>query len=260
MKVCLSKFRALFSCLLGVSLAAVVTGAAHADIGVYVSPNDIESAEDSGITGVSTENFESRTVGAFSNFTSATINGSYSLTSGTADIQANNVFGGFEEGNQLAVNPQTGRITLTLNEPVAYFGFYFTAGDAANNIDLYDGTTLVKTFSTGTLISMLPNNPTATIKAINGSTYQTQAYYGQPSTGSNASEAYAYLHFIANAGTTFNRVVLSQITTAGAIFENDNHSIRATAPVIPGTLVAIPEPDAVGLLALGALLAARRRR
>lgn len=241
-----------------VPTAFLLLGRAIAGVDVYVSPPDLESALDSGITGTSTENFESRTVGAFSNFTSSTINGSYSLTAGTASIQANNIYGGFEEGKQLAVNPQTGRITLTLDAPVRYFGFYFTAGDAANNIDLYNGPTLMLSFSTGTLISLLPNTPTATITAINGSVYNTRDYYGQPSTGSNNSEAYAYLHFIANGATTFNRVVLSQITTASAIFENDNHSVRTTAPAVPGSLVVIPEP--ASLAWLGLLLALRRRR
>lgn len=256
MNVSRAPYCPLFSCL----IAAALSGSSLADIAIYASPNDIESAETSGITGVSTENFNARPLGALSTFNSGTINGTYSLTSGTANIQANNIYGGFEEGNQLSVNPQTGRVTLTLNEPARYFGFYFTAGDASNNIDLYDGVTLVKSFSTGTLINLLPNNPTSTIKAINGSTYLTQAYYGQPSTNANSNEAYAYLHFIANGDSKFNRVVLSQLTTATAIFENDNHSVRTTAPVIPGTLVAVPEPDALILLAMGALFAARRRR
>lgn len=245
----------LFILLAGQLLA----GGAFAGIDVYASPPDIESAETSGITGVSTENFSSRPVGTFGNFTSSTINGSYSLTAGTASIQANNIYGGFEEGNQLAVNPQTGRIRLTLDAPVRYFGFYFTAGDAANNIDLYNGPTLLLSFSTGSLIRLLPNNPTATITAINGTVYNTQNYYGQPSTGSNNGETYAYLHFIANGGTTFNRVELSQITSASAIFENDNHSVRTTAPAVPGTLVQVPEP--ASLAGFGLLwLALRRRR
>lgn len=242
-----------------VLIGHTLTHGVHAGIDVYVSPPDIETAAGSGITGVSTETFSSRPVGAFSNFTSATINGTYSLTAGTASIQANNIYGGFEEGNQLAVNPQTGRISLTLDAPVRYFGFYFTAGDAANNIDLYDGPTLLLSFSTGSLISLLPNNPTSTITAINKTVYNTQNYYGQPSTGSNNGEAYAYLHFIANAATVFNRVELSQITTGTAIFENDNHSVRTTAPAVPGTLVVVPEPALLACFGLG-LLSLRRRR
>ena len=232
---------------------------ASAGIDVYASPPDIETAEDSGITGVSTENFSARPVGTFTNFRSSTINGSYTLTAGTASIQSNNIYGGFEEGNQLAVNPQTGRISLTLDAPVRYFGFYFTAGDAANTIDLYNGPTLQLSFSTGSLISLLPNNSTATIKAINGANYNTINYYGQPVTGSNSNETYAYLHFIASGATMFDRVVLSQVTSSTAIFENDNHSVRTTAPAIPNTLVLIPEPASLAGLGLG-LLALRRRR
>jgi hypothetical protein len=237
-------------------LTCLVSCRALAAFDVYVSPYDVESAEDSGITGVSTENFSSRPVGAFTNFASSTIDGSYTLTSGTVAIQANNQYGGYQEGNQLAVdNP--GSVTLTLNTPVKYFGFYFTAGDANNKIELYDGPTLVLTFSTGSLISLLPNNPTSKVTAINGTQYFTKDYYGQPVSGLNANEAYAYLHFIATGGSTFNRIVLSEPT--GAIFENDNHSVRATAPAVPGTLVVVPEPASLAWCGLG-LLALRRRR
>jgi sugar lactone lactonase YvrE len=49
---------------------------------------------------------------------------------------------------------------------------------------------------------------------------------------------------------------------AADVFENDNHSLRATAPEIPGTLVSIPEPSSalLGLLGVTALGLRRRRR
>ena len=171
-------------------------------------------------------------------------------------IQDNNQYGGYQQGRQLAVdNP--GSVTLTLDTPVKYFGFYFTAGDANNKIDLYDGPTAVLTFSTGSLISLLPNHPTSKVTAVNGTQYFTKDYYGQPVSGQNASEAYAYLHLIATGTSSFNCIVLSELT--GAIFGNDNHSVRTTAPAVPGTLVVVPEPASLAWLGLGVLTLRRRR-
>ena len=151
-------------------------------------------------------------------------------------------------------------VTLTLDTPCARFRFYFTAGDANNGIEIYSGNTLLRDFNTASLISLLPNNGTSTITAINGTNYLTSDYYGQPVTGQNASEPYAYLHFITQGTDTFDRIVLSQ--DQNAIFENDNHSILAVSPVIPSSLVlvSVPEPGSFLMLSMAALAFGGRRK
>ena len=82
-------------------------------------------------------------------------------------------------------------------------------------------------------------------------------YFGNPNGGGNSGEKYVYLNFIGTDGTTFDRVVFSNISLASG-FEADNFSIRQT-PVIdpPGTpidggVTVVPEPAtlATGGLAL----------
>ncbi len=92
-------------------------------------------------------------------------------------------------------------------------------------------------------------------------------YYGKPVTGENANEPYAYIHIVGGNGVTFDEIVLSQALGSGN-FENDNHSVRATAPTLPGSLVVIEEfsvvPEPSGALAsvvcVFGLVAYRKRR
>ncbi|MEO5916423.1 MAG: PEP-CTERM sorting domain-containing protein [Luteolibacter sp.] len=226
---------------------------------IYLSPNGIESAETSGITGVSTETFTGAAPGYLGSYSTAI--GSYS---GDSHVIAENIYGGYQEGNYLGI--YTGEsTTLTLTAPVAYFGFYFSAGDAGNIVELFSGGNLVLTFRTGDLINMLPKTVGSQIQAINGSFYNTADYYGQPGPNQEATnnEPYAYVHFVGTAGTTFDQIRFSEPNTA--TFETDNHSVRATAPLLPGTLVditgAVPEPSgtALVLFSLGTLAMVRRR-
>jgi hypothetical protein len=256
----------------GVALAGIATS--QAAISVYVSAPDIEKAEDSGFTGVSisTEDFSTPAQGAFpgvgGSYTSTAIDATYTAGGGNAStVSANDQYGGNGEGKYLRI-PEVSSITIALDNTTytngaQYFGFYFTAGDAGNQIDFYDDDTLVYSFSTASLITLLPKNSTVT--AINGSVYDTDDYYGQPITNSNINEPYAYLHFIATNGDTFNKIVLSQKDTPfPTAFENDNHSIMEAAPSLPGTLVpvanAVPEPSSALLGGLSALALFRRRR
>jgi hypothetical protein len=253
--------------LLLLPLAFAFATSARAQIAVYVSPNDIQTAEASGIMGVTpsqifTETFNSRPLGTINGYQSPTTGISYS-TSGGADILPNDKYGGYQSGNYLGI-AKNNSVTLSFTgSPSQYFGFYFTAGDGNNKITFYSGNTLLFTFSTSTLIGILPKTAGSHVTAINGSVYNTLDYYGQPVSNLDPNEPFAYLHFVAAAGVTFDRIVLSQGTNA--IFENDNHSLLAVAPVIPDTLVkvptTVPEPSALLLSGLGlsAFLLRRKR-
>lgn len=262
-------------------LAFALPQAGSAAISVYVSPPDIESAEDSGFSGVTilTENFNHLSPGAAGTFpgaspyVSAAIGATYTagggLTGGAGSrIIANDQYGGHEEGNYLGITAGSSlTISLGTTEYVngaQYFGFYFTAGDARNQIDLYDGDTLLLSFSTASLIALLPKD--TTVGTINGGSHNTNDYYGKPGTGQNSNEPYAYLHFVATGGSTFDKIVLQQNTGSTAIFENDNHSIMEVAPAsIPPTFIGVvdpvPEPSVLLLSAGGfALFGFRRKR
>ena len=234
---------------------------AQAAVSIYLSPNGVESAESSGITGVTTETFEGAPLNYIGSY-SSTI-GSYA---GDGHIIAENIYGGYQEGKYLGIYT-TEAMTVTLTTAASYFGFYFSAGDAGNVVELYSGNNLLLTFKTADLINMLPRTEGSQIQAINGSYYNTLDYYGQPgpNQGATNNEPYAYVHFVGTNGTTFDKIRFSEPTTA--TFETDNHSVRTTAPTLPGTLVNItgtiqvPEPSgaALALCSFGALALFRRR-
>lgn len=232
---------------------------AQAAVSIYLSPNGIESAETSGITGVTTETFEGAPLNYISSYNSTL--GSYA---GDGHITAENIYGGYQEGKYLGI--YMGEVmTVTLTTAASYFGLYFSAGDAGNVVELYSGGNLLLTFKTADLINMLPRTEGTQIQAINGSFYNTQDYYGQPgpNQGATNNEPYAYVHFVGTNGTTFDKIRFSEPTTA--TFETDNHSVRTTAPVLPDTLVnitgAVPEPSgaALALFSFGTLALFRRR-
>ncbi|RYD65989.1 MAG: hypothetical protein EOP83_06165 [Verrucomicrobiaceae bacterium] len=239
---------------------ALCSLSAQAAVSIYLSPNGVESAETSGITNVTTETFSVST--GYKDSISSTI-GSYA---GSGFVTEENIYGGYQEGNYLGI--QTGQaMTLSLTTGAAYFGFYFSAGDAGNVVELYSQGNLLLTFKTADLIAMLPNTDGSTIQAINGSLYNTKDYWGQPGPNQAATnnEPYAYVHFVGTNGTTFDQIRFSEPTTA--TFETDNHSVRTTAPTLPDTLVnitgamPIPEPSgaALALFSFGTLALFRRR-
>jgi hypothetical protein len=232
--------------------ALVLPYTAHAQIAVWMSANDVESSSVSGIT---TETFTS----PFGTVPSGVLgNGASYSTTGTSSV-SNGTFGGTTTGNYL--RGQSGSNTiLTLSTPAAYFGIYFCAADAFNDIVISNLGVTVLTFDTATLLSKL-NNGVGTVQALDGSLYNTANYFGKPVSGNNPTQAYAYLHFIADAGITFDKIELKQ-RTGSASFESDNHSLRATAPAVPTTFVNIPEPSSLllSLSTLGGLMLVRKRK
>ena len=166
--------------------------------------------------------------------------------------------------------------TLTWNQPSAYFGMWWSAGDPANYLSFYSGNTLVGEFDTKWLDQKVG-----------------KTYYGDPVPGSNngsdSGEAFAFINFYAVNGATFDKIVLNNPGSSG--FESDNWTVRtaaygtiagdgSTLPGIPvesvngtnatvygsGTVAvgddgtpltsvaAVPEPTSVALWVLGGLV------
>jgi hypothetical protein len=253
------------SLLLGGLLLASMTGSSLAGIKVYLSPNGISSAEASGISNVTTENFNSAPLGNIDGYDGAI--GLYT-TGGNAGVLNNDQYGG--DGvdgvpGYLGVVSGSSAILTFSNPATAYFGLLFSAGNGGNSFDIKkDGETILS-FSTAALLDLLPKGVGAQIQAINGQYYNTDDYYGQPGTGRNAGEPYAYIHIVGTEGTTFDQIVLSEPVGA-ATFESDNHSVSTISPTVPGTLVdvthaVVPEASTVLLSTMGvSLLVLRRKR
>lgn len=239
----------------------------HADasgIDVYLSAPASHSTI---FTDTITETFSGFSTGIYTSNMMGAV-GTYQLSSTTKlAVVANNQYG-TNTGNYVALGAQSGSsapVTLQLPGQTAYFGFSWNAGDANNEISFYNGTTRVGYYSTATITAILKNS---TVTALNGQIYMSSKYYGQPTTGLNSSEPYAFINFISTGGT-FDKVVFGNKSTTGTGFESDNHTIRTTAPGADGSFVfvgtATPEPGSVALLtgfglAGGVFLKRRKRR
>ncbi|BCG62453.1 MAG: hypothetical protein methR_P0094 [Methyloprofundus sp.] len=165
--------------------------------------------------------------------------GTYEGDSGTGKIRTDIVWGAaYGEGKYLFIFNTEGQsaednpgITLTFNEPVGYFGFWWSAGDYANKltVTLADGTEIY--VETGLI-------------------YQSEGYdnriasegghMGSPTTkylDENNGEPYAYLNLFA---TDENRKI-AKVRFHGRNFETDNHTV--TTAIIsepPGIEVPLP--------------------
>jgi len=104
--------------------------------------------------------------------------------------------------------------TLTWNQPSAYFGMWWSAGDPANYLSFYNGNTLLAQFDTKWLDQKVG-----------------KTYYGDPVPGANhgkdSGEAFAFINFYAVDGVKFDKIVLSNPGSSG--FESDNWTVRADA-------------------------------
>lgn len=187
------------------------------------------------VEGAITENFDSLTPGSIGTYSSNI--GVY--TGGSSN--ANDIFGGADRSQYFGVGVQssTDEASIAFNAPKTYFGFWWSAGDGANWVEFYDGTTQVASFNIGAIIPRL-----------------SLAYFGNPDNGANANESYAYLNFTATDTDRITRVVFRQIPLSGG-FETDNHSTFGDPLEPPGQ--QMPEPSSIALAAIGgAALLARK--
>jgi hypothetical protein len=143
-------------------------------------------------------------------------------------------------------------VTLSLNETggVGYFGFWWSAGDPGNLVDVHMADGSVHEFNSQSIFDS--GHLVGTVGTAGG-------HFGNPNapfTGDNASQAYAYVNIY--AANEASKIV--SIDFFGANFETDNHSVRQalvdsgdhsgevvdkTAPAPSALLLMLP---ALGLL------------
>lgn len=230
--------------------------AASASVEVYLSPPQVQTA-DAAFTGILTEDFNTSPTGPVTTLASTAI-GTYKTLAGTATIRANNQYGGYDQGNYLAV-AVGGTTSVSLNTPESYFGIFYTAGEGPDTVTLYDSANAVLgSFTTQRLAAFLS---TPTVTATNNAVYSSSAYKGQPTADGSAptidkNEYFAYLNFVVTSGNQIARVGFSK--GSGGSFESDNHSVTTTAPNFANTpfvdLGQAPEPGAIATVILGAVI------
>jgi hypothetical protein len=244
----------------------------HADL--IVTYAESPGAETTSLSGASVEDFNSLTANIqYTNLAwmdgTTTIGTFNSVYVKSADQYGGATGTGYPNGSNYAVesasvggSSHVEVSTLTLTTPSAYFGFWWSAGDANNEVQFYSGSTLVAQFTTGTLMDALPST-----------------YDGNPRspTTLDANEPFAFINFYGTAGVTFDKIVFTDTQSSG--FEADNYTVRAAAwgtqpgetGSVPGvtlesiagtTVTVIPEPASPLLVLTGfaALFGLRRSR
>lgn len=133
-------------------------------------------------------------------------------------------------------NPQVA--TISFNRGVDYMGFWLSALSGGHTISVYDGASLVASYTSANIFTGLPNNP---------------AYFGNPTpnfAGQAGHERFAFVNLTAQGGT-FDKIVFSQ--SGGGGLEFDNFTVGANAVPEPATWIMM-------ILGFGAVGAALRRR
>ena len=210
-------------------------GDAAADF--VLTAND-PGSQQSLVSGVTTQTFETIETGRYK-----TLNvGFGTLAADNLQIVSADQYGGAGgSGHYFSVGTQSRGVTatLTLNSPLAYFGFWWSAADPLNKIVFLSNGQTVATFNSAAALGSL-----------------TSAYLGNPNGLGNGGEKYAYLNFIGTNGATFDQIVFSNANT-GTGFESDNWSVtsKPVPPPYPGINIngVVPEPTSLALMAIGFL-------
>ena len=228
------------------------SAADQANAGLILS-YEAAGVQASKVAGVTTETFDSYPPGTYTN-----INGVMSavgaFTSPGVAIRSADLYGGAGGmGNYFAIGAQSGTTTASLafNGAQSYFGFWWSAADRYNSLDLYSSGQKIGTFATSIVLAALGSD-----------------YNGNPNGAANPGEKYAYLNITGTNGTTIDRVVFNNANLSTG-FEADNFSIRGDPTAVSGTIInggiAVPEPSSLamasisGLMGCGAWLRNRRR-
>jgi hypothetical protein len=169
--------------------------------------------------------------GFVTSFNGSSVTGAYS---GNFDITPANVYGGAGGSNFATTNSS---YSLALSSSVNYFGIWFSALDAGNMLNFYNGSTLLYSFTPTAFLNLVGSCP--------GS-----SFCGNPNNGGDTPEQFAYLNFYDQNGL-FNNIVVSESIAANG-FESDNHAVATLSGPPGGTVInPMPEPASFSIAALG---------
>ncbi|MFO0808859.1 MAG: PEP-CTERM sorting domain-containing protein [Gemmataceae bacterium] len=206
----------------------------------------------SSVVGAIMETFAGYSVGSFTGVNSSAI-GTYNSTAGVT-IDAVNQHGGIvvPVGTDNFLRTGTGSATITFNSAVGYFGFWLSAGDSGNQVQLTTTSGGTFTFTLDTIV----NSGLLTPGLI---TAATPGHFGNPFAPfqtQNPSQPYVYVNLFA----TDTNSRFTQATFSGGNFESDNHTILTSLTDVLGTIVqtqgvttTVPEPATMTQLAFGAV-------
>lgn len=224
-------------------LFAVLVGCSSAQASLLFTIEDAYIEESQISDPKQVETFDDWTTGTFNSTITAEF-GEYEVLSGVPQIKAANVYGGAGgDGNYLFVSPQQNtQVLLTFNDPVGYFGFWWSAGDAGNKLQ-------VETFKT--------TYEFTTADVFQGDALTINHYGNTNFSGGNGGEPYGFLNLYA----TSDEYKIKSIKFYGSNFESDNHTVAANLQNPTGTvIVTVPEPAHLGALALALLPLVHARR
>ena len=231
--------------------ATTVSFAAKADTIVlnYEAPGVQNTTATFSVDGV--ETFNSDPAGLYSSI-STTFGGNGAITgvytpgtpgaAGTS-VQINNAdqYGGAGGAGQYIVAFGATPYTLTLtNDPtknpngINYFGYWLSALDAGNQVQFYNGSTLVGSLTPSDVLSQTGSCPAS-------------LYCGNPNPafhGQDNGEPFAFINFYDTTGT-FNKVVFFESPAVGG-YESDNHTVGFYTKI-----GGVPEPSTWAMMGLG---------
>lgn len=133
-------------------------------------------------------------------------------------------------GQYITTGSPASPVTITLNTPQNYFGLWLSAINAGNIVQIYSGTTLLRSFNSTELNTLLADTQ-----------YRGSGALASEGGGFNAGENFAFVNFYGLSTTTFDRIVLS-----GSGFESDNYTIGMYSAQGSGVGLSLPDIVAAG--------------
>jgi hypothetical protein len=181
--------------------------------------------------------------------------GTYSVTSGNINIQKASKWGGADGKGSYLFLPGGGEgVKLTFSAPVSYFGFWWSAGDDANRLEIQTRSNVLE-FTTSDIL----NSPAL-----------TPLHFGNPFWKNPTShkeytanwQPFAFVNLFAESALD----TITAIRFYGSNFESDNHTISTQPLQTTGARVstlgvtAVSAPSTMALFSAALLLLATRQR